>query len=927
VRASGLLAVAVAVVVASAVAGCGAPRAPSRIIRFESVSHSARLANGLRVLVVEDHATNLVQLGIRLDVGAASDPIGKSGLAHLVEHLMFQVGHDEQGEARPVGADLSAVAIGFNAQTTWEATRYVTVARADQLERLLELEARRFASRCDTISPGTFEREREVVRNELRLHRGFGRSEVDRLVRQIYPREHPYARGVGGNDFELSRLTPEDVCAFFAAHYRPDRMVVVLSGDIAPRPAIGMVARHLGQLRGRSTQPQPFYPTIAARRVTSRGGLLVGNGDDAGLLIAWPMPPAFARDRAAASIATLFLQSELAREDGPGGVMIELGEARAPVTAALIRLPGGAHPSRAVVDRALAAVDRAIARAAYERGPHTIEALVNRRTRELLAEFDQLATRVERLAEGFQLGARDQVFAFELETLDRLCAADVSRAARKLFSRDRAVVVVVEPENRERREQPERASLSYAGKSHDDAWAAPVDARQASEALRVPLPHSTLERAERFRLDSGLEVILLRTRGVPLVSARLVFAGGSADDPPGKEGLAALAAHGLRFPSDRTFRPRDVAAYHALAWFGNDLDVRVEADRTVFSASGLSSHLDVVLSGLASLVGDGDYGGDLPERFRRALLRRDDFDTDIAPPGGSDKLIERHARLRRALYRSVYGASHPYARAADRWLRGRVRISLDDLEGVRTQRFGARNGVLIVTGQFDVGLARQHVGYWFADLRPGRTQVLARPPPAPRSSRVVFQVTTDPTETTSFIEIAYPTSQEPERRAARMVVGRILRERMSRVREVLGAAYSVSASYEDNLGPGMFLISAAVDSRRADEALVTMSAELARLRSGTLPDLDEAFVRARREVLYRVLAEESGAASACDRIASLVQRGENLASHSRLARQVMALTVDDLRPLLATDLASAHEYVGLLGPKESLSAARRAAGM
>jgi predicted Zn-dependent peptidase len=219
------------------------------------------------------------------------------------------------------------------------------------------------------------------------------------------------------------------------------------------------------------------------------------------------------------------------------------------------------------------------------------------------------------------------------------------------------------------------------------------------------------------------------------------------------------------------------------------------------------------------------------------------------------------------------------------------------------------------------------VAHWFADLRPGATSAPERPPPVARGERNVVTVATDPADTTALIEIAYPTGKDPRRRAARMVVAQILRERMSRVREVLGAAYSVSARHEDNVGPGMFLVSATVDARRADEALITMVGELDRLRSGSAPELAEAFVRARREVLYRVLAEESGADSAGARIASLVERGDSLDAQARLAQQIMALTVGDLQPILASDLAARHETIGLLGPADSISAARKAAGL
>jgi zinc protease len=911
-----------AVLLVVALASCGGPRPPSRSIRFESSAHTAVLENGLRVLVVEDHTTNLVQLGIRLDVGAASDPVGKSGLAHLVEHLMFQVGGDG---GRPVGAELSAVAIAFNAVTTWEATQFVTMARADQLDRLIELEARRFSSACVSISAGTFEREREVVRNERRLHSGRVGADVELLVDQIYPRGHPYTRPVSGRDDELARIDMGDVCAFMAAHYRPENMVVVLSGDVSARSAIRVVQRHMAPLRAHGPRPRhllPHYPRLTSARRSARGDRIFDG--EPGLVIAWPLPPMHSRQRAAASIAMATLQAELSQRDGPGGLIVELGEARAPVAVVLIRLGAPGRRGTAGAGQALSAVNRAVERTASSRSPILIEPLVNRRSRELLADFDQLSSRVQRLAEGFQVGGRDHAFAQELLALGRLGSDDVRRAARALFSRHRAVVVEIQPGESPDRREPQRTAVSYAGRSHDDAWTAPVDASEASEPLRVPLPRSMLARAEILRLDNGLQVVLLRTPAVPLLRAQLVFKGGSADDPPGREGLAFLAAHALDFQASRAF---DAAAYKALARFGDDLEVRVDADRTAFAVKGLSSHLDAVLAGLSSLVEDGRYSDDLLDMFRRLQPSRV-VGAQVGSPGSGSRWFDQYVRMRRQLYGSVFGKSHPYARSAGLGLpRAGSQLSRVELDLLRNRRFGAHNGVLILTGNFDPELARQHIAHWFADLRVGERHDAVRPPPAASSGRRVLQLATAADEPTLLIEIAYPTRQEPGMRAARIVVARMLRERMARVRDVLGAAYRVSAVHEDNSGPGLFLVSAAVDARRADEALVTMLGELARLRAGASPDLAEAFVRARREVLYQVLAEESGADSAGTRIAALLERGESLAAQAQLARQIMALTVEDLQPVLAADLSSSHETIGLLGPPASIRAARRAAGL
>lgn len=598
--------------IAVLLAGACAPRAPARTIRFESTVHSARLPNGMRVLALEDHDTNLVEVAIRLDVGSIDDPQGKGGLAHLVEHLMFQI--ESPLDRRPVRAHLSAVALGFNAHTSWEATTYRAVARADQLAALLDVEASRFSAACPSVSQESFEREREVVRNELRLRRSYLGEDID-LMRQIYPPTHPYARSIGGTDAYVAGLTLDDACRFIAAQYQPDRMVVVMTGAIDARRAIRGVAGTLGRLAGRSARRRPAVPRAlpAMRRVEGESIA----GDRPALLVEWPMPPRYAPGYPAASVALAMLQAAF-RQGKPIGSVVELGTGRSPLAVAIIRLPAGSPPTEESIRDALHQVDRAVERAGWIQSDAAIDRIANRRARELLSDFDQMSSRVERLAEAFQLVGVDHIFVRHLVGFDRLDQEDVRDAARQMFAGDRRGVVVVTPGRRARPlgAQPGTPPPSYAGKSHEEQWHAPVDPAEADRPLRVPLPRERTGQVERFRLDNGLTVILRRTPAVPLVSARLIFAGGSGDDPAGQEGLGYLAGHLLWYGRGGrvapTWRPRD-----ALVHFGDDLDVEVGADHTTFRTDGLSSHLDAVVSGLASLVIDGEYRGDALAAWRR----------------------------------------------------------------------------------------------------------------------------------------------------------------------------------------------------------------------------------------------------------------------------------------------------------------------
>jgi predicted Zn-dependent peptidase len=156
-----------------------------------------------------------------------------------------------------------------------------------------------------------------------------------------------------------------------------------------------------------------------------------------------------------------------------------------------------------------------------------------------------------------------------------------------------------------------------------------------------------------------------------------------------------------------------------------------------------------------------------------------------------------------------------------------------------------------------------------------------------------------------------------------MVTAAIVRERMRRLREALGAAYAIEVAQHDHPGAGGIVITAAVDSTRSGEAMKVMMEEIERLRAGDR-DLAEAFVRARRLVVQEIVAESSGADRSAEQIAHLIAGGDDLASTVRLARQVMELTMDDARSALAAELDASRQVTAIVGPPDSVDAARRA---
>jgi zinc protease len=196
-----------------AVAGCAAADKPTFTIKH--AEQRGRIdANGLRFVIMPDPSTTLVEVDVRFDVGAREDPQGKAGLAHLVEHLLFQI--RPGGPGTPTLMDhLSQIAVARNAYTTWDKTHYEALAPAAAIEALLQIEATRLYYGCSEIPEAEFAREREVVRNELRQRYGSPQGQIyPKALAAIYPEGHAYARIPGGDDEQVAGLTLADACEF-----------------------------------------------------------------------------------------------------------------------------------------------------------------------------------------------------------------------------------------------------------------------------------------------------------------------------------------------------------------------------------------------------------------------------------------------------------------------------------------------------------------------------------------------------------------------------------------------------------------------------------------------------------------------------------------------------------------------------------------
>ncbi len=205
-----------------------------------------RLDNGLRYIIAEDRLAPVVAVNVWYDVGSKNEVEGKTGFAHLFEHVMFQ-GSRNVGKAEHIA--LVQAAGGTMNGTTWlDRTNYFETMPSHRLELALWLEADRMGTLLDALSQENLDNQREVVKNEKRWsydNRPYG-SWNEKLQAHLFPPSHPYHHPTIGSMADLDAASVEDVSDFFRTYYAPNNAVLSIVGDVDPSQARAWIERHFG---------------------------------------------------------------------------------------------------------------------------------------------------------------------------------------------------------------------------------------------------------------------------------------------------------------------------------------------------------------------------------------------------------------------------------------------------------------------------------------------------------------------------------------------------------------------------------------------------------------------------------------------------------------------------------------------------------
>ncbi|MEO6654504.1 MAG: insulinase family protein, partial [Pyrinomonadaceae bacterium] len=558
------------------------------------------LKNGLRVILQPDDSTPVVAVNMWYHVGSKNESPGKTGFAHLFEHMMFQ-GSKNYGDGY-LGA-MDEVGAQVNGTTNEDRTYYYEVVPSNFLERAIYLEADRMGGLLDAMSQEKLDNQRDVVKNERRQrvdNQPYGTS-FERIGELMYPVGHPYHWSVIGSMTDLSAASMADVEGFFREYYAPNNAILVLSGKFDEKQAKDLVEKYFGVIKKGADikRPTPAQPKLDKEiRETIEDTVPLPR-----ISMVWHGVPQYAADEAPLDIlgsilsagrgsrlqSNLVYKKELAQNVFANNGTNEI--------AGLFQIVATAKPGK-TLDENEKEINAEIER--IKKDPPTAE--------EMSRALNGIEARTifglqTVLGKGSQIGSyagylgKSDYFQADLDRYRKVTAADVQRVANTYLTANRLVLSVVQRKGA----PPKRDALankptSTNAKKKDDAKLAEQKAKLPKPG---PNPTFALPSIEKTKLSNGLDVWIVRQTELPIVSMNLVLRSGGALDPDDKAGVSSFTANMLN-QGTKTRSADEIS--NQLQSIGASVNAGAGWDSTNISMQSLTKDLDQALDIYADVV-------------------------------------------------------------------------------------------------------------------------------------------------------------------------------------------------------------------------------------------------------------------------------------------------------------------------------------
>ncbi|NOK16201.1 M16 family metallopeptidase [Corallococcus carmarthensis] len=737
-----------------------------------------RMPSGLRVVVERDARAPVVAVVAVVGAGGSSDPGGKEGLAHLVEHLAFRA---RPANGPSVRARLNASGAGHsNASTSLDYTAYEELAPKEALASLVKLEGERLSSPLSNVSPEVFAVEREVVRNELRQRNETG------YVGQVYswvhaasfPAGDPYSRPVVGSHESLSALTLADAHRFARAHYRPDNVTLVISGDVdlaeveatlqqnLPPAWVGTGAPLAQDARMSAQRPEP--PAAPVAKTMPVYAAAVPSPE---LYLSWVLPRSFDEASALHDFVGVSLDNNLweaVRSDGDiAGISTGLVTGtRASLLIVRVHLSRGDHPERSaekVLDQVHKTWSGEIEASGVLGQEFNFQALRRQVVTSMVLQSERLLARTKNRALLTHFTTDVRSYTRSQMALMGLGGSKVTDFAYQWLQRDRAHAILVRPgESGLPTSVPVLAKLPGG-----------EPAVEGGERVTPSMLTATSAPVQVLKLENGMEVLLAPRPGLPVVRVGAAMGGGLAYGE--KPGVADLAKWGSFRESFFEGRPSD---------WGLHEGSRAELDHVRVDMAGTAGNVGNMLAMLGEELSSTRTSEDVVRYWREQVQPwREAVDT------------RPEVLAHRSLMQALYG-THPYAHEATGAQMGKV--SWSEAQSWLEDVYRPGNTVVVVAGEFEVKDVEPLVRKYLGDWSRGKPQPVAVPP-APQlpaaSANVNTLFTARPGASQGQVQLAcrLPTAT-PELEARYALMAELLEvEAYDKTRSGTGASYGFGA--------------------------------------------------------------------------------------------------------------------------------------
>ncbi len=408
-----------------------------------------KLPNGLTVLLHEDHTTPMIAVDVWYHVGSGYEKPGRTGFAHLFEHIMFEgSGNVKEGDFDNL---LESVGGSNNGSTTTDRTNYYETLPSNALDVALFLESDRMGYLLKAMSQGKLDGQRDVVKNERRQsyeNRPYGLA-YQTLVENLYPENHPYHWPTIGYMDDLSAASVEDVSEFFKKYYAPNNAVLTIAGDIDPKQALERVKHWFSEIPAGAPVLRPNalnFELEASKYLTLEDKVQLPR-----LYLVYPTPAVFAPGDAELDVVASVLSggktSRLYQK-----LVYELGIAQnvsafqsSSALGSMFMVTVTARPGH-TLDEIQRIVDEEIA--ALQQAPPSdreLQRVINQKESSFLSESQSLLGKAEALQNYYYLTGNPDWANEDLNRYKALSPGDVSTAARHFLHKDKRLVLSVVP--------------------------------------------------------------------------------------------------------------------------------------------------------------------------------------------------------------------------------------------------------------------------------------------------------------------------------------------------------------------------------------------------------------------------------------------------------------------------------------------------